>query len=456
MPDQPPPIPKATEPRVAKEPTLTKAPPAGKLFPCANCGAKVEFDPRTRSLKCPYCGHETAIADSGKEKDGAVVEHDFDAYVRKLEEGKGGEIAGRSSQVKCTGCGAVVLLEDKVVTEKCPFCGIHLENKPESVEGMIPPESLLPFELDLRAARQAFQKWLERLWFAPSTLKKLADLGQLTGIYIPYWTYDAMTYTRYHGMRGDDYQETETYTERDAQGNEVTKTRTVTRTRWTPVSGEVQHFFDDVLVCGSKSLPSHLVERLEPWSLKELEPFKSDFLAGLKTERYAVGLSDGLVVAKQRMEPTIVSLIRQDIGGDHQNIVTKNTSYLAITFKHCLLPLWVANYRYQERLFHILINGRTGKVSGERPWSFWKIFGLVALIVLVIGLIIGLIMTFQQSNAHPSPAPSPRPAQNRKVSMASPSFQRELSDTRVVDARPYELPITARAGPWPMIHPIAA
>jgi DNA-directed RNA polymerase subunit RPC12/RpoP len=457
MPDNPPPLPQATEPHVTKEPTLTKAPPAGKLFPCANCGAKVEFDPRTRSLKCPYCGHETAISNSGKGKDGAVVEHDFDAYARKLEEGMGGEIAGRSSQVKCTGCGAVVLLEDKVVTEKCPFCGTHLENKPESVEGMIPPESIIPFELDLRAGRQAFDKWLEGLWFAPSALKKLADLGQLTGIYIPYWTYDAMTYSQYSGMRGDDYQETETYTEKDAQGNDVTRTRTVTRTRWTPVSGEVQHFFDDVLVCGSKSVPEHLVDRLEPWNLKELEVFKSEFLAGLKTERYALGLSDGLVVAKRRMEPTIVSLIHQDIGGDHQQITTKHTRYLAVTFKHCLLPIWIANYRYQEKLFHILINGRTGKVSGERPWSFWKIFRLVAVILVIIGLIIGLVMSFQNSNTHPAPG-GPLPVQHRKVSQSSPSFHQHSHELSLVDAGLHgtRLPVTARAGPWPTIHPLAA
>src|SRR5687768_6897047 len=98
MSDAPPPIP--------KDPTRSKAPPAGKLFPCEQCGAKVEFDPRRRSLKCPYCGHETKVPSA--DTDEAAVERDFKEYLAKLERGAGTTIAGRSSQVRCTGCGAVV------------------------------------------------------------------------------------------------------------------------------------------------------------------------------------------------------------------------------------------------------------------------------------------------------------------------------------------------------------
>ena len=189
-------------------------------------------------------------------------------------------VAGRSSETRCGGCGAVVLLDDKVATDRCPFCATHLETAPEAAHAMVPPEAVLPFAVDLRAARAAFATWIGRLWFAPAELSRSAALGQLVGVYLPYWTFDSMTYTFYDGRRGDDYQTTEYHTVTDTDGRSRRQGRTVTRTAWTPVSGEVQHFFDDVLVCGSHSLPADLLAGPGDWALPDLVPFQPDFLSG--------------------------------------------------------------------------------------------------------------------------------------------------------------------------------
>src|SRR5437868_15222728 len=102
MPDDPKAIPVATP--IAKPPTVSKAPPPGRKFPCPACGARLDFDPAARGLKCPFCGHQEAIA---RDADGQVVEHDYRKYLDKLEHA-GGEktVEGHSSQVRCPGCGA--------------------------------------------------------------------------------------------------------------------------------------------------------------------------------------------------------------------------------------------------------------------------------------------------------------------------------------------------------------
>ncbi len=371
----PPPLPSDAVPE-SKAPTITNPPAEGRKFPCKNCGARLDFDPSERALKCPYCGFVEQIAPSTI----TVTEHDYQAALLKVATTTG-TITGRSSQVRCPGCGAMVLLEDKVQTDQCPFCATHLENAPRTAAvDMICPESLLPFHLAQRQAIDAFNAWIATRWFAPNNLKQLANLGQLSGVYMPFWTYDSMTYTHYTGQRGDDYWETESYT--DAQGQR--QTRQVRKTRWTYVSGEVDHFFDDVLVCASKSVPTNYVNQLEPWDLAHLEGFDPAFLAGFKTERYVVSLPDGFATAQSIMDTQIRRLCCQDIGGDHQQLSSVQTQHVGVTFKHILLPLWLAVYRYQSQTYRILVNARSGEVTGARPYSWIKItFAVLAGLALL-------------------------------------------------------------------------
>src|SRR5439155_10039221 len=105
-------------------------------------------------------------------------------------------------------------------------------------------------------------------WLAPNDLKKYAqsDAG-LTGIYLPFWTYDCWSSSDYRGERGDDYSRNESYTAENSQGESVTRTRTLRETRWTAVSGHVDKFHNDVLAMASKSSPAEILgapERSNP------------------------------------------------------------------------------------------------------------------------------------------------------------------------------------------------
>ena len=73
------------------------------------------------------------------------------------------------------------------------------------------------------------------------------------------------------------------------------------------------------------------------------------------------------------MDGVIEQDIRRDIGGDHQRITSKHPIVTDVTFKHVLLPVWMAAYKYGGRTFRFVVNGQTGKVQGERPWSKVKI-----------------------------------------------------------------------------------
>lgn len=348
-----------------------------RQFPCSQCGANLVFAPGTQSLVCPYCGTHNQIAVA----DEPVRELDYLQQLARLEKE---EALVEVLTVHCDTCGAESSLSHNATAGVCPFCGAAIVAQAAS-RRQIKPGSLLPFEVPRARANDLFKRWLSQLWFAPNDLGRQAEQAGINGAYLPFWTYDTEATTDYTGERGVDYTTTETYTSYE-NGKAVTRTRQVTRTAWTPTSGQVDNDFDDLLVVGTDSLPGRYVGALEPWDLENLVPYSDAYLSGFISLSYDVDLPRGFERAKELMAPTIRATIRGDIGGDHQRIHSTYTAYYETTFKHLLLPVWISAYRYRERSYRFLVNARTGEVQGERPYSWIKItlFILMLLILAVV------------------------------------------------------------------------
>lgn len=353
------------------------------VFPCSQCGGSLTFAPGTTSLRCPHCGHQEAIAAGGT----PIVEYDLSEGISRTQKTR--ELAVGGADIQCEGCGAKAVVTRQ--SDHCAFCGSpRIVLRPDTLE-LIAPESLLPFAIDDRAAAAAFRGWVASRWLAPNDLKRRARAQGMDGVYLPYWTYDSNTTTRYHGQRGDHYWETEHY--KDSEGR--SQTRQVQKTRWSSASGTVFVRFDDVLVCASGTLPRKLMQSLEPWDLHGLHPFAPQYLSGFVTERYSVDLEQGFHLAEEQMAPEIDRVIGRDIGGDVQRISSKHVTHRGTTFKHVLLPLWISSFRYGDAVFRVVVNARTGVVAGERPWSRGKIAALVVLGILLIAVIVYLVVRSQ-------------------------------------------------------------
>lgn len=356
------------------------APPEHKNFPCGQCGASLKYSPGVASLTCEYCGHVQEIPQSADK----VSELDFESYFRSdhyVEVIPEGVTSARI----CEGCGGQVMLAATVAADFCPFCARHIDNPITTPTPVIKPWAVLPFGLEEAKAREVFVKWVGSRWFAPNAFKRLVKkLERLQGIYLPFWTYDAMTWTHYTGYRGDDY----TVTVGSGKNR-----RTETRTRWTHKSGRIDHWFDDVTVPAATSVPVKHLRELEPWDLGALAPYAPDYVAGHRVERYQVGPRQGFTDARAIMDEVIRQLIKRDIGGDRQRISTVNTGVGGVTFKHVLLPVWVAAYQFKGKTWHVLVNARTGEVQGDRPWSAWKIAFAVLLGLIVVGAIVAFFVS---------------------------------------------------------------
>lgn len=352
-----------------------------RVFPCESCGADLEFSIGQQKLQCPYCGYSKEIEIRG---DVTIVEQDFQAALQRLEQqhedGRTDETGNQ--EVHCESCGGTVMFTGTLTSQNCPWCDAAIQRERiHTATHRIPVDAVLPFLIEKPKAQMQLKEWINSRWFAPNEFRNRGVDGKFDGIYLPFWTYDSMTFNVYSGQRGEDYTVT-VGTGKDQ--------RTETHTRWYSASGKFQRFFNDILICAANGMPNGLIDELEPWPTEKMIPFTQQVLSGLFARTYDVKLDEGFEVAQQKMRVALEAETRRRIGGDHQRIDSLKTRHDAITFKHLLLPVWTLAYRYHDKTYRVFINAATGEVQGERPYSWAKILLFVLLIAAVVGTIIAI------------------------------------------------------------------
>lgn len=353
----------------------------GRIFPCDKCGADLTFSIGEQSLQCPFCGSVKQIE---LPADAPIVERDYLEMLARLErlheQGHSHDAAHTDEHaIRCESCGGEAIFQGTLTSSQCPYCASPLQrDKIHDAPSRIAVDGVLPFQVPETKAAQRLRDWVRSLWWAPNEFLRQGANGKFNGVYLPYFTYDALTFTRYAGQRGDYYYVTV------GSGN---NRRTERRIRWSYTDGEFNRFFDDLLVIAVRHQNEALARSLEPWPLETCIPFTQQVLAGFFARTYDVPLDEGFATARQRMEAALAADVRQRIGGDVQNVTSQQTNYSAVTFKHLLLPVWLLAYRYREKTYRVMINAVTGEVTGERPYSVVKI---ACAILLGLAIAVGV------------------------------------------------------------------
>ncbi|MEZ4847602.1 MAG: hypothetical protein R3B93_03010 [Bacteroidia bacterium] len=346
---------------------------------CPNCGSnRLVYNAETVALTCEHCGYNK---DLPKEAD-QIQERALSESYSLQDMPKGFEV--ETKVFHCNSCGSETSVGIETVNFNCPFCGSEQVNEAAVDRRVIRPSGVLPFTITRKNALAKFKQWLGKGLFTPNNLTKLASLDAIHGVYLPFWTFDAFTQSYWQAMAGYYYYVSENY--RDSDGN--VKTRQVRKVRWVPASGHYEHFFDDVLVVASHGVKQGLIQQIEPYDLEKVVNYDSQYLIGWDTEIYQKDLKQGFGVADQIMDGYIRSACASRIPGDTYKNLHVQTRKEGLTFKHLLLPVWLAGYRYKEKIFQFIVNGQTGKVAGKKPVSPWKVAIAVILGLIVIGAII--------------------------------------------------------------------
>jgi predicted RNA-binding Zn-ribbon protein involved in translation (DUF1610 family) len=354
-------------------------------LPCPTCGSQLVYSAEKELIACDHCGFSRDFDKSNdlvKEQSLALSDSVKEKYVPK-ESGK--------KVIDCRGCGSQLMIDESEVSVRCNFCGSEKVNEKAYDQNLIQPQGILPFKIAKKDAVTKFKDWIKKGWFHPNKLKELAALGDLHGIYVPFWTYDSQTYTEWQGEAGHYYYDTEQVYE---NGKYVTKQ--VRKTRWEWRSGSFNQHFDDVLIVASKGLPENIIEQIFPYRLEELVNHNSELIVGWEAEIYSLDVKEGYQKAEVKMTNKLRERAARDLGGDTQRALSIDADFYEQSFKHLILPVWLCAYKYNGKTYQFAVNGQTGKINGQKPISAIKVAILVIFILAVIGVIIYFVA--QNSN----------------------------------------------------------
>jgi DNA-directed RNA polymerase subunit RPC12/RpoP len=319
-------------------PTHGPRPVAAERFVCPHCGGGMRYGPDGGGLSCQHCGHRQPVTGAQDEGDG-VAERPFLAAMAAL---KGHAKPVETRTFECAACGASFVLAPEKMSLTCPYCAATYAVEKAALKPLIPPHGLIPFTVSEPEAEQALGRWLEAL---PSPETALSPAG----LYLPVWTFD---------LEG------------------IINWSCEVRVGWSLARlsaydwrrGTRRVSYDDILIPGSWRLAAALVEELIDFDLGQLVPYDARYLADWPARVYDVAMSDAAIQARGEVVRRFEALLAEEHGQIKD--VRLDTAGLQVeTFKLILLPVWIAHYTREGRRRHILINGQTGTVRGQRPES---------------------------------------------------------------------------------------
>ncbi len=354
------------------------APAAPVTFTCPQCGAATRFDVSAGGVACEYCGYTAPTRAAAIGQRAAEQEFTLDVLAQAVQ----GWGTPRKA-LHCDQCGAELSVGEQDLSATCPFCASNKVNLRTAPSDALRPRFLVPFKIQPAELRTRAAAWLGKGWFHPDTLSQSAIMERFSGVYLPYWTFDASIHSRWEAEVG--YERSERYFD---AGDKTWKTRTVIDWRWE--HGEADTLVDDLLVPGTGNLSAVLLDRLQPFDLAALTDYAPDFLAGWGAQTYNKPLPDCWETAKGLMRSRAQGDCRARIRSAHVRNLSISADFADEAWRYVLLPVYVAAYRFEDKVYRVMVNGQTGLLAGQKPVAWWKVWLAVAALLLP-GLVVGLI-----------------------------------------------------------------
>ena len=349
-------------------------------FKCPCCGGAVEFNSKLQKMKCPYCDTEYDM-ETVKEVMNEDTEEASDQMEWNTTAGsawQNGEAGDLVSYI-CKSCGGEIVCDRTTAATACPYCDNPVVMQ-EHFAGMLRPDCVIPFKLDKKAAKEAYQNHLKGKVLLPGAFKDKNHIDEIKGVYVPFWLFDAEAEAKVR------YRATRVRTWSDSNYE-------YTETRYYRVLREGNLGFEHVPVDGSTKMADDLMESIEPFDFSEAVDFQTAYLSGFLADRYDVDAEQSIERANERIKKSTESAFADTVHG-YSSVIPESSSVRLSEgkSKYALYPVWLLNTTYQNEKYTFAMNGQTGKFVGNLPVDkkkYWFFFGAGTA---VISALVSLLM----------------------------------------------------------------
>jgi LSD1 subclass zinc finger protein len=304
----------------------------------------------------------------------------------------------QSHAFHCDNCGANIDLPPGLSSIRCPFCdSTYVIRMPDEERRKHRPEFVIGFAVTKEQAAEKFFEWLgKNSWFRPGDLRNAAITDKQQGVYLPFWHFTLGTRSEWSARVGEFWYRTEYYTV-EVNGKRERRSRVVQETEWWPLNGIFRKYYSGYMVSASKGLPQNEALAIQPYRLGSLMRFRPHYLAGWLVEEYSIERNEALGVAKSEFMSREKDAISRFMPGDVVSGLSVYTHFDEGDTDLILLPVHILTYKYRDKIFRFMVNGQTGKVYGEKPWSGRRITALViGIAVLILAAVLFVILTHRE------------------------------------------------------------
>lgn len=339
---------------------------------CDGCGGNLIFSPNSQKLVCEKCGKEIDFPKKGISEKHPIEE------LSKTQDNLA-EWQSQNKVLKCAMCGASIVLNSLEYASNCPYCGSSMLSLSDELPG-IPPDAIIPFAFDEKTASEKFKKVARKKAFAPNAFKKKLPTSKIRGVYIPSFTFDANTYSKYNGVLEEDHVTVNSKGERQV------------RVESFRINGQKNLAHKDVMVETSSKINQSQLSQLLPFDHRYTYAFDKNFIRGYVVEHYNEETKECYKEAKAVMDSNIRRAILKQYNYDRVRYLNVDTVYKDEKFLYKVCPIYSFEYTYKNKEYMTLMNGQTGKVGKGMPISKVKMGFLIAGIVLFVLALIVLVV----------------------------------------------------------------